>query len=346
MKHLSPMHGLFLLLSIGAESSALFLFMACYEHGAAGSAPPVILAHGAAALCAAIATFFHSPEKRRLALFAFVFLFTVPLAGYVALIQMLYGGSSEVSGLFIEYRRHVEAGMTRDPVHRKKVRKALSYLKEGYELEPLSTTLVDADPRTKLNIIKSLGKISGPETVRSLKSLIDDPHMDVRYFAGEEIAKIAEFYSIIIGEMKSEASRNPRDARVFAELGSLHLRHALSGLFEGAMKRSELERAAEALGRSIELKDEQYEAHFMMGRLLLFRGDIDDAVPHLRKAIVLKPGDIAALTVLAECFWEKRDFLSLNDSVKTIEAHIAGYKGDDKPDMEEFIASWKEGHGS
>ena len=60
-----------------------------------------------------------------------------------------------------------------------------------------------------------------------------------------------------------------------------------------------------AFRHSIAVADDYAPGHRALGELLLSEGQVDDAIPELRKAAELTPGDPAAHAALAKAFEAK-----------------------------------------
>ncbi len=305
-------------------------------------AVPMILGlHFIAALTASVAVSLYSPLTRKCALFAFIFILATPLLGYITLVKLMARTeSSTASDLFAEYSAHIKSGTFKGIPGSQAHKKSLTYLKEGFEIEPLSSTMENADSKAKLTVIKSLGKIPGPDTVRALKSMLTDSHMDVRYFAGEEIAKVSEFFSILISEARKEIALHPDHAPLYCELASLHMKHSLSGLFDESSAGPELQSAKEALDKSLQLNGMQFEARYLSGRLHMELHEYERALEYLESARAIKENDVPLMVAIAECYWEKKELGKLEHCLEVIRNGIHDYRGEDKPALIEFMEGW------
>lgn len=301
----------------------------------------IVLFHAAAAILAAMSLFFHHSDKRRFAAFAFIFILCLPIAGYLGVLQLLYETREETaSRLFEEYRNHIEAGIQHNVKASLPLKKTLRYLRESIDIEPLLGGAEEGSARKKLSIIKSLGRIATPVAVGALKDFLKDPHMDVRYYAGEEIATITERFSVLINETRTRITEGSDDWQLYCELGSLHIRHAQSGLFDESTERDELLNAKEALQKSLTLNNDQFNGHYLLGKTLLLLKESVEALRHLEKANQMKPDDLQVLLCIGECAWEMKDLNYLNICVEKMRALIKEYEGDDKMLIVEFLNSW------
>lgn|GEM_PF-1171405 len=301
----------------------------------------IVLFHAAAALLAALSLYFHHTEKKRFASFAFIFVLSLPIAGYLGILQLLYETREETaSRLFDEYRNHIDSGIHTNVKVMLPLKKSLRYLRESIDIEPLAGAAEEGSARKKLSIIKSLGRIGTPVAVKALKDFLKDPHMDVRYYAGEEISTISERFSVLINEIRTRIADESDDWKLYCELGNLHIRHAQSGLFEEGSERDELLNAKEALQKSLTLNDDQFSSHYLLGKTLSLLKDFREALWHLEKANQIKPDDLQVLLSIGECAWEMKELRHLNLSVEKMRALIKDYNGDDKVLIVEFLNSW------
>jgi hypothetical protein len=326
------------------ELLALWLLWTGYPAYRSFSIPLVLAFHLLAAVMAAVAVWLYSPLTRKAALFSFVYILAAPFLGYYSLVQLLARSEKQISpsGLFTEYSAHIKSGFHRESPAVQAPKKSLTYLKEGFEIEPLSSSLENADSRVKLTVIKSLGRIPGPDTVRALRNMLDDTHMDVRYYAGEEIARVSEFFSTLITEARKEIANRPDDAALYCELASLHLKHSLSGLFDENSMAPELQNAKEALERSLQLKGVQFDARYLSGRLFMELKEYDKALEYLESARAIKENDVPLLVALAECYWGKKNLEKLDDCIEVLRKDIHNYRGEDKPALIEFLEGWRQ----
>lgn len=300
----------------------------------------IISAHLLAALLAGVSIHIHSIERQWSSLLAFVLVLTLPVIGYIATWQLIKARASlKYSDLFIQYGKHISSGSGGDSSTAPGKKKSLAYLKERFNIGSLSSTLDKADTDRKLRMIRSLGKLPGAHAVKMLKKLLEDGHMDVRYYAGEELAKVGELYGTLIHEMKKSIARHPEDPGLYCELGSLHMRNALSGIFED--NREELENAKRALLKSLELKEDHPGARELLGRLYIHIGEWDRAIETLEPAMKMSEVTMSAMIALAECYWMKRDFRLLRSLIEKAKAASGDYEGEDKSNILQFIESWE-----
>ncbi len=301
----------------------------------------ILFFHLTASVLAALAVYLHQSENKRFALFAFIFVLCLPVAGYLGVLQILYETREDTaSKLFDEYRRHIDTGLHSNVKVMLPLKKSLRYLRESIDIETLAGAAEEGSTRKKLSIIKSLGRIGTPVAVKALKDFLKDPHMDVRYYAGEEIATNAERFSVLINEMRTQIAERSDDWKLYCELGSLHIRHAQSGLFEAGAERDELLKAKETLLKSLSLKDDQFDGHYLMGKTLSLLKDYREALIHLEKADHIKPDDLQVLLSIGECAWDMKDLHHLSLCVEKLRPLIESYNGNDKVLIVEFLNSW------
>jgi len=331
-------------LSILSEFYGIVMLHTHYLESHRYGALSILLFHVIAALLAALALHIHHSDKRRFAHFAFVFVLCLPVAGFLGVLQLLYETKDDTaSKLFEEYRKHVDTGISGNVKSMLPLRKSLRYLRESIDIEPLAGSAEGGSARNRLSVIRSLGRIGTPSAVRALKEFLRDPHMDVRYYAGEEIAVITERFNLLINEIKTQITDRPGDWRLHCELGNLHNRHAQSGLFDEGSGRDELLKAKEALIQSLSLNDVQFEGHYLLGKALTLLEEFNEAIVHLKKAVEQKPDDLQVLVGIAECAWEMKDLACIDQYVDRMRELIEAYDGSDRVQIVEFLNSWPAG---
>lgn len=328
-------------LSILCEFYGIVMLHTHYLESHRYGALSILLFHVTAALLAALALYIYHTGKRRFAHFAFIFVLCLPVAGFLGVLQLLYETKEDTaSKLFEEYRRHVETGVGSNVKSMLPLKKSLKYLRESIDIEPLAGSAEGGSARNRLSVIRSLGRIGTPSAVKALREFLRDPHMDVRYYAGEEIAVITERFNLLINEMKTQITEKPGDWRLLCELGSLHIRHAQSGLFDEGSGRDELLKAKEALLQSLSLNEEQFEGHYLLGKALALLEELNEALVQLKKADELKPDDLQVLVGIAECAWEMKDLACIDQYVDRMRELIEAYDGSDRVHIVEFLDSW------
>lgn len=303
----------------------------------------IISLHITASLLASLSVYFLKDKRKTFYPFVFMFLLSLPLFGYIGIYQMLQKKKTEKAvNLYQEYREYILSDM-RDRETTPKLTKSLDFLKLNIDLQPFRDSVkIENDFGQKLNLVKSLGKLVSHNSIEILKDLLHDPHMDIRYYAGEELAHIAEKYNLFINELKQEIKENPSDYRIYLDLGSVIMEYAFSGLFDNYKSiRNELENAKSFLTKSLELNLNQYESHFLMGQIYLYERDYDKAIEHIKKSLSIKENDMSSLINLAECYWKKKDLKNMDIYIGKIEPVLETYEGDEKEKITDFIDCWR-----
>lgn len=329
--------------SILMEAAGLYLLAKNYPEFNIRIISEITGCHFAAAVLCALSLFTHNDlEIKRIYLFAYTMILTIPVFGFAGIILFINKTKYEKSeDIFEDFHKQILEGLEISPAYAPTMKKSFKYLKESFEIEPLKSTIELADVKRKLAIIKSLGKIHDQSIIRTIKSLLNDPHMDVRYYAGEELARFSERFSTLINQVKKEIELRPDDYALHCELGSLYMRHALSGILEEGSENEELEHSRRSLEKSLSLNNNQFEAKFLLGRLFLFQNQFEKAILLLREANQIKDDDIPTLLTIAECLWYKEDIAALGQIINRIEKLIDKYNGEDKSDITEFLNNWR-----
>jgi len=303
----------------------------------------IITGHILASLLASLSVYVLKDKRRTFYPFVFVFLLSLPVFGYIGIYQMLQDQDKRKAvNLYEEYREYILSG-TKDRKKTQKLTKSLDFLKLNIELQPFRDSVrVEEDFEQKLNLVKSLGKLVSHNSIEMLKDLLNDRHMDIRYYAGEELAHISEKYNLFINELKLELKKYPSDYRIYLDLGSVIMEYACSGLFDNYKTiKDELENAKSVLGKSLELNSEQYDAHFLTGKIYLYERDYDKAIEYIKKALSSKEYDMSSLIVISECYWQKKDLKNMEVYIKKIEPLLTTYEGAEKEKITDFIDYWR-----
>jgi len=274
---------------------------------------------------------------------------TLFLAGYIIIIQFCYEVYfSKTPRLYEEYRQHILSGLEQSN-SLPPFKDSYSYLRRNIDFESVYDSIKDdKDFPRKLKAIKTLGKIKNPDSIKALRVMLSDPHMDIRYYAGEEVASINEQYNIFINELKKELTRKPTDTQTYLETSNLLIDYAFSGFFELEEIKEKLEEARITLKRVLELDPALFEAHFLLGYIYLFNKEYGKAIDCYKKVLdikntfSLKGNDLSTLLGLTECYWQKKNLKEVDIYIKKIEEILIDYKGKDKELIINFIDTWSE----
>ncbi len=303
----------------------------------------IMAGHIMASLMASLSVYLLKDKRKTFYPFVFIFLMSLPVIGYIGIYQMLQEKDKEKTlNLYEEYREYILSD-TRNRDKTPKLTKSLDFLKLNIDLQPFRDSVrIEEDFSQKLNLVKSLGKFVSHNSIGILKDLLNDRHMDIRYYAGEELANISEKYNLFINELKLELKEHPSDYRIYLDLGSVIMEYAFSGLFDNYKTiKDELGNAKSALGKSLELNSSQYEANFLMGKLYLYERDYDKAIEYIEKSLSSKEHDMSSLIAISECYWQKKDLKHMDVYITKIESLIEIYDGDEKEKIKDFIGYWR-----
>ena len=339
----------FITFSLALDICASYFFLLIYPDYDIFSITFIIITHLLAAFIAAWPFAVLTKKTGRLALFVFIIIFTIPLGGYVAVVQLVYAGESRVQErmvLYEEYRQHILSSREKIKIL-PQLKDSYNYFRRSIEFESIYDTIkFESDSRKKLDIIKTLGKIKTKDSLKALKLLLSDPHMEVRYYAGEEISTINEQYNIFINELKKNIIKDQGNVPLYVEMGKLLVNYAFTGFFEQDEIKDKLEEAKVYLEKSLELDPVECEAMSLLACIHTFRREYDKAIDLYKQILVikstlgLKGEDIPVMTGLIECLWEKKDIKQLNIYIKKFDKLLADSTMENIELIREFINVW------
>jgi len=330
--------------SISFEALCAFIIVKWYPNYNYAVQIQLISIHFVSALLAAWAVYFFSVGKRRVASFIFIIVLTLPVLGYISVFHiLLIHKKVHINELLKKYRAQIITS-GKNTIISPQFGQPFEYLRRRIELEPVQDAVVEADYFKKLEIIRNMGQIPGKGSIKILKNFLKDPHMDVRYYAGEEIAKITEWFNVFINDLKEDIRNSPESHEIHLELGSLLIEYINSGLLEDFEIKEELEDVKKVLNKSLTLKGNQFRTNLLLGRLHQDSGEYDTAIRHYSMALSYKEDDAMAVLGLTECFWRKKDFSKMNNCIERINKHREDYKGEYDVRIKELIEIWREGN--
>ena len=131
--------------------------------------------------------------------------------GYMNLLLFLnVKPDNDASLLYEEYLDFVELTGLSETARKPKVKDRESFLREKVQIEPLVDAIQEeSEYLRKIGLIKNLGILPCPGSLKTLKNLLLHEHMDIRYFAGEQVAKAAARYNIIINHLNQNDKEKP-----------------------------------------------------------------------------------------------------------------------------------------
>ncbi len=120
---------------------------------------------------------------------------------------------------------------------------------------------------------------------------------------------------------------NQKDAVIFYALGVALLRAGASPQDEGGTE------ATNAFATAVTLNPEFPQARAELGKLLVKRGQVDEAIPHLEKAVALDPDNAAPAYVLAQAYRKRGEMDRARELLAKVSTINTRERGDD-PDHE------------
>ncbi len=95
-----------------------------------------------------------------------------------------------------------------------------------------------------------------------------------------------------------------------SEIIKNNLSNALQALADEESKKNNYKKAIELVDKAIQINPDNFFAHLQKGVFLLNTGRLLEAIPHLEKAVRLKPGFLDAHELLGEAYYRDNDILS------------------------------------
>lgn len=337
----------FWLLVVIFEFACLYLFLKGFINSYSPNTIFLIISfHLLSAITASICTFLRDDELRTIYPFVFLFILTVPVFGLIGILNIFNKSlTQKPTNLYEEYRQYILSGFKGGETPQK-LKKSYLYLRRDYKLEPISDIVEhNEDIEMKKALIRNFARNSPFRAISILKGLLNDPSLDVRFWAGEEISKIEDTYNSFINEYKKKISEDPSNYTFYMDLGRLYSEYAISALVRELDKKNEIIDACLYLEESIRINPNQYESHYLLGENYLFLGEFDKALGSYDKATNVKIDDIPSLIGISKCAWEKRDIDLLEKTLDKAKFKLEDYTGDDKRQFQEFLRFWENENG-
>ena len=122
------------------------------------------------------------------------------------------------------------------------------------------------------------------------KALALDPHLPMAHFMQGEILLFKSQTGAALKEFEAERALNPMYAPVYERLGDLYSRVG------------KLAEAQEVLMKALSLDTSSTGPFILMGKVLLRRGDAQNALLYLRRAERMDPGNVSTHTLLGQAY--------------------------------------------
>jgi tetratricopeptide (TPR) repeat protein len=333
-----------LILSLLIETGCLTLIVVYYPNYGFKNSLLIFLGHLISAIMTGAGiTLFHK-DKKTFGIYTFVIVLTLPLLGLYEVFKILISEkSNDIPGIFFEYENYIHT-----LENTKNMNKTGDYpdrLKQDMEIVPILESLEESQKcLEKVSLIKSLGKIGDKHSIEILKELKEDRHMDVRYYAGEELARLGECYDLFTIELQNSIKKNPCDFNCYYLLGSTLMEQALSGLLKKELITEHLQKAEIYLKRSLELEPQQVNSNIQLGHLHKYMKNYDTAISYFNKAVTIQDDNIESYFGLIECCWNKKNIELFRHYLKKTESLLEKHKNNDRESIKNLIDNWSDNH--
>ncbi len=181
--------------------------------------------------------------------------------------------------------------------------------------------------RGVLFAMKGMIEQAANEFARASAVAPDDP---VPYVAQAmtwmQTGQASKAVEVLRGRTHARASQQ-QDAVLFYALGVALLRAGASPQDEGGTE------ATNAFATAVKLNPEFPQARAELGKLLVKRGEVDEAIPHLEKAVALDPENAAPAYVLAQAYRKRGEMDRARELLAKVSTINTRERGDD-PDHE------------
>jgi tetratricopeptide (TPR) repeat protein len=158
-------------------------------------------------------------------------------------------------------------------------------------------------------------RLGGRPAVLLLKLALKDPIEEVRLFAFSRLERLRDEFADNIRALREtlEMEEGPARARTHLQLAQAHWEFVYLGLGDGAAAERALDTAEDHARRAAELEGNHSATEFLLGRILLAKGNADDAEAAFVMAERAGYPRARVVPYLAECAFVGRRF----DDVRT-----------------------------
>lgn len=195
--------------------------------------------------------------------------------------------------------------------------------------ESVSALLLDRRPEAldrRLRWLLGSRKLPARDAVALLKLALSDPADEVRLFAFTRLERWRSDLELDVKRLQSAlAGAGDAGARLHLGLAEAYWELAYFGLVEGAVREHALFAALESVDRACAANPSAAPPRFLRGRILMQRGEYDQARRTFEEALALDHPPLKALPYLAECAFRERKFGLVRAAIRTFNEYAPGH---------------------
>lgn len=186
-----------------------------------------------------------------------------------------------------------------------------------------------------LNIVLATRFMRDENAVPLLNIAVKSPEDDVRLLAFSLLEKKNAEINNRIEQLRQDLTRKDNKAKIHVAVAKNYLRLVKLGLLQEEMKPRILDKAYEHLREALSENPADRNSHFILGQILMEKGEIDEAQAALNKALEhgFAAGDVYPF--LAKAAYLRRDLLNIPEYIKKIPTEHRIY-----PPMADIAAYW------
>ncbi|HXX66281.1 MAG TPA: tetratricopeptide repeat protein [Polyangiaceae bacterium] len=193
----------------------------------------------------------------------------------------------------------------------------------------VSALLLDRRPEAldrRLGWLLGSRKLPARDAVALLKLALSDPADEVRLFAFTRLERWRNDLEADVKRLQAAlAVAGDTGARLHLGLAEAYWELAYFGLVEGAVRDHALFAALQSVDRACAANASDAPARFLRGRILMQRGEYEEARQAFEEALRLKHPPLKVLPYLAECAFEERNFNLVRAVIRTFNEHAPGH---------------------
>ncbi len=215
-------------------------------------------------------------------------------------------------------------------------RQILSIKKDELDVDAFRDVFKSNDAQMEANAVNKLSKMLTREAVSILREVVDTSQSDTKILAASALIDMEDRIIKRIEEIKQELKANPNNYELVLALARTYDLYCYLGILDPAVEDYYRGLAIEQYQRFMRHNPEHPEANLEYGRILLNARKYEEAIPVLKNAVALSPGNPSPLLWLAEAFYELTDY----QAVRAVCAKLRRF--DDVPRRFKDIAAWWE----
>jgi len=210
------------------------------------------------------------------------------------------------------------------------------YVEFSLTMEPLVDRVHDPDPVVRREAIRTIAERRTPNAVRTLRQMLLDENEEVRLYAASELDRLEAELQTRMHNLRQRLESDSLDLQARFDLAKTNIEYAHLLLFDSDLRHFFLDKAIALLNQNLRQDPTNPQYYFYRGWAHRLRGNYEQAVEDLKRAVMWNKKSTPAFVQLAELYFLLGKYDLVKKIMNTMPVEVS--------QVEEFHAHllWKE----